>query len=135
MASAEARLSRSHESSDKELATFTLNLKSRAGQEAFEALKTLDLDQAASSRIPEHIGGVEDELSQHVDVDALKGSLRLGSRQLWMHERLRQDKSVSFSSSEGAVVNYEESVSKLKRRDFLTGDQGIQWSAVTANQR
>ena len=132
MASAEARLSRSHESSDKELATFTLNLKSRAGQEAFEALKTLDLDQAAALASQNTSGVWKTALSQQVDVDALKGSLRLGSRQLWMHERLRQDKSVSFSSSEGAEVNYEESVSKLKRRDFLTGDQGIQWSAVTS---
>ena len=134
MASAELRLSRSHESSDRELATFTLNLKSRAGQEAFEALKTLDLDHATSLASQSTSGVWKTALNQKVDVDALKGSLRLGSRQLWMHERLRQDKSVNFSSSEGAKVNYEESVSKLKRRDFLTGDQGIQWSAVTAHR-
>ena len=80
----------------RELATFTLNLKSRAGQEAFEALKTLDLDHATSLASQSTSGVWKTALNQKVDVDALKGSLRLGSRQLWMHERLRQDKSVTL---------------------------------------
>lgn len=130
LGSAELKAAARTENKDREVATFTLNLKSRAGQEAFEALKGLDIDEATTLSRHSDSGVWKTSRHEQTDIDTVKSSMRLGSRQLWLRERIREDRTTDFSAGGHDAVHYDASTSKLKRRDFLRGERGIQWSAI-----